>query len=936
MPLNLNEIRAATEHLVARWEDILKSETVSEDSHTHLFYADFFEALGLGKERAIKYENRAKDMRSGTTKFMDIFWPSKLLVEQKSPHKDLDKAEKQALDYIPLLTNRRDWPEYVLVSDFRVFRLLKLDKGKLMPEVEQRWSFSLGELAGKLDLFGFMTGYQRVSFAEQPPVNRKAAELMANLHDGLAETGFNGHQLEVFLVRLLFCLFADDTGLFRQPDVMKDYLEGNTRPTGEDTGPALSKLFQVLDTPEDERGNLRPEILRVLPYVNGGLFSENLRMPDFSKLAHEQLLDACAFNWREVSPAVFGSLFQTVMQPKQRRQLGAHYTAENNILKVINGLFMDELRERFDKIRNNKPRLKEFHLELAEMRMLDPACGCGNFLLLAYRELRELEVEVIKALNILPNGQLAQVIDVSLLSRLHVDQFYGFEIEEFPARIAEVAMYLVDHQMNLKLSGLFGKYFERLPLTKIAHITLGNALELDWADEVPVDKLTFILGNPPFVGKHLMTEKQTEEIDKVFSDVRGNGVLDYVTGWYGKAAALMKVNPAIRTAFVSTNSICQGEQVGVLWGHLLKEGFHIHFAHRTFAWTSEARGRAAVYCIIVGFGLEESEQPLLFEYAELKGQPHALKVRNISPYLTEGPNVVVQKATKSLSSYPDMMFGSKPVDDGNYLFTDSEREEFLRLEPKAENLFRPINSAEEFLNGRNRWCLWLKDALPTVLRSLPHVMERIEKVKRFRLTSKKKPTREAADRALEFAEIRQPNSNYLLFPRVSSENRHYIPIGFFPPNYIVSDGCICLPHATPYHFGVLTSAMHMAWVKTIGGRLKSDYRYSNQLCYNPYPWPSVTKAQQERIEELAQKVLEARAAHPQATLADLYDPLTMPANLRKAHHELDKAVDATYRKEPFKSEAARVAYLLGEYQKLEEPLSAAMAKPKRNVRTRKK
>lgn len=941
MNRNLSEIRAATHYLVKKWEEKLLAGEVNEKSHTGEFYRDLFDALGVGKEKAIKYEERAKGEAKGdNTKFIDIFWPTKLLVEQKSPKRSLDDAEKQALDYIPLLKHRREWPAYVLLSDFARFRLLKIadsNQGQLYPAVTERHAFTLNELPEKLDLLGFLTGYQRVSFAEQAPVNRKAAELMATLHDQLKATGYTGHNLEVFMVRLLFCLFADDTGLFRQADVLQEYIKDNTRSTGEDTGSALGSFFQALDQTEKVRQSARPEVLRTLPYVNGGLFSERLDMPYFTAKAHEQLLEACAFNWKDISPAVFGNLFQTIMRrtdENNRRQLGAEYTAEHNILKVINGLFMDDLRAEFNTIKHNTPKLKAFHEKLGTITCLDPACGCGNFLVLAYRELRLLELEVIKALhppekNLQINFFLSEVVNVS------ITQFYGFEIEEVPARIAEVAMYLVEHQMNMQLHNTYGMAEENFPLNRSAHVTLGNALELEWADHVPMDKLNYIIGNPPFVGSKMMNAKQRQDILGIFPKLKGNGILDYVTGWYGKAAQTMQAHPHIKTAFVSTNSICQGEQVGVLWGYLLGQGFHIQFAHRTFAWTSEAKGKAAVYCIIVAFGLEKPKQPMLYEYENLKGQPTAIAVKNISPYLSEGGNVVVQKTTQALCDVPPIVFGNQPIDGGNLILSPEEYQEFIKKYPQAKSLLRPYIGADELINGGLRYVLWLKNISPNTIKDIPEIIERIEKVKSFRNAAPQRVKH--ADKPSLFASERHPeNSTYIAMPSVSSERRSYIPMAFLDSSTIASNLCLIIPNANVYHLGVLTSTMHMAWVKNVGGRLKSDYRYSNQLCYNPYPWPTPTPAQKAKIEACVQAVLDARAKHlppnGQATLADLYNPLLMPPELLKAHKALDKAVDAAYRKAPFTTEAERIAFLLDAYQKLAEPLNAAMAKPKRKRR----
>jgi hypothetical protein len=530
-----------------------------------------------------------------------------------------------------------------------------------------------------------------------------------------------------------------------------------------------------------------------------------------------------------------------------------------------------------------------------------------------------------------------------------VDQFHGIEIEEWPARIAEVALWLTDHQMNLKVSEEFGLYFARLPLKKAPHIVHGNALRIDWQDVVPSWKLSYLLGNPPFVGSKMLSDEQRREMETIFSGTKGFGVLDYVACWYRKAAEYMAAenllakvlnNPEdnvsggahICAAFVSTNSITQGEQVGILWPDLLRRGIKIHFAHRTFQWNSEARGKAAVHCIIIGFGLQDVEQKWLFDYDTPKSEPHAVKAHNINPYLVDGPDVVLYKQITPLCNVVEMTKGSQPTDAGYLLMNDAEKAEMCKLESKSVQWIRKFVGADEFINGINRWCLWLKDCPPEVLRSMPEVIKRIEGVRQTRLASKKAATREWALKPTLFTEDRQPDNTYLLVPSVSSERRNYIPVGFMPPEIIASNLVLTIPNATPYHFGILCSTMHNAWMRAVCGRLKSDYRYSAGIVYNNFPWPEATEKQQATIENAAQGVLDARAKFPDSTLADLYDPLTMPPELVKAHQQLDRAVDAAYGKTGFKTEAERVAFLFQRYQQLTAPLALVNKSPKRKVR----
>lgn len=913
MPLSWNEIRARAGRFAKEWDG-----RGYEKGDTGAFYHQFFEVFGQkARDVNIYFEKRVK-LASSNQGFIDLFWPGTLLVEQKSQGRNLAKARTQATDYYLALKDF-ERPRYILLSDFQSFELLDL-------ETNEEYKFSLAQLAENVRHFGFIAGYHLEQYKDQPEVNIEAATLMGNLHERLEESGYTGIDLERLLVRLMFCLFADDTGIF-DPDSFLHYIENKTSEDGRDLGSNLIHMFEVLDTAPEKRQKTLDEDLARFPHVNGKLFAGLIRTPSFDAPMRQALLQCCRFKWNKVSPALFGSLFQMVMLPAEQRKGGAHYTSERNILKTIHPLFLDDLREEFEKIRDSKStqrksQLEKFHSKLGTLTFFDPACGCGNFLILAYRELRLLELEVLEALY--PKRQLE--LDVKSLSKVDVDQFYGIEIEEFPAHIAEAAMWLTDHQMNMKLSESFGQALTRLPLKKSANITHGNALTTDWKTVIAPNKLSYMLGNPPFIGKHLMTAKQDEELNAVFHDVKGAGVLDYVTAWYWKAAQYIQDKP-IKVAFVSTNSITQGEQVAVLWQPMLSRyGIRIHFAHRTFKWTideKKAKGMkiAAVYCVIIGFASHEADAPMLFDYEKPTSEPHRTEAKNVNPYLIDAVSVVMGKRTKPLCDVPEMCFGSKPVDDGNFFFTDSEKNEFLSKEPQAEPLIRPILSAQEFLHGEKRWCLWLKNADPSLLKKCPLVLERIERVRTFRLASKKAPTREAAKTASLFSEIRQPTSSYILVPRHSSENRQYVPFGFFDATHIVSDSCNCIPNASLYHFGVLTSLMHMDWMRYVCGRLESRYRYSNTLVYNNFPWPQNIKAEQVKdIEEKAQAVLNARAQFLNSTLADLYDPRTMPEPLLKAHNALDKAVDKAYRKEAFVSERQRVEYLFDLYQKLDAPL----------------
>ncbi len=588
MALSWTEIKDRALRFANEWKD-----DTSEDAEAKSFWDDFFTVFGVTRRRLAQFEKAVE--RPGRSKgFVDLFWPGTLVVEHKSRGRSLDDAYKQAVDYFVGLKDH-ELPRYVLVSDFARFRLYDLE------ETAEPHEFLLADLHLHVKEFGFMLGYQKRTYQEQDPVNIKAAQMMGSLHDKLKAVGYEGHTLEVYLVRLLFCLFADDTSIFDK-GIYQDYLSQNTRDDGFDLGSQMAMLFQILNTPADKRPKNLDDALAQFPYVNGKLFAEPLMIPTFDRAMRQMLLDCCALDWGRISPAIFGSLFQSVMNPVERRNLGAHYTSEKNILKVIRPLFLDDLRREFISIQQDKRKLTAFHGKLANLRFLDPACGCGNFLIITYRELRLLEIDVIKALQ---KGQ--QVVSVNDLVLVDVDRFCGIEYEEFPAQIAQVALWLMDHQMNMRISEEFGQYYIRLPLTKSATIVHGNALRTDWQSLLPPPKdgeeplqYSFILGNPPFIGSKMMTEEQRKDIMAIFPGVNGAGTLDYVSGWYAKASALVQAT-AVKAAFVSTNSITQGEQVGVLWGELLKRyKIAISFAHRTFRWSNEAKGNAAVYCVIIG------------------------------------------------------------------------------------------------------------------------------------------------------------------------------------------------------------------------------------------------------------------------------------------------------------------------------------------------
>jgi hypothetical protein len=665
-------------------------------------------------------------------------------------------------------------------------------------------------------------------------------------------------------------------------------------------------------------------------------------MADFSTAMREALLDACALDWSAISPAIFGSLFQSIMDDKARRNLGAHYTSEANILKLIKPLFLDELHAEFERVKGNRNKLFEFHKKLRQLTFFDPACGCGNFLVISYRELRELELKVLRADHELSAHKGQLTVDVHALIGVNVDQFYGIEIEEFPAQIAQVALWLVDHQMNLRVSEEFGLYFARIPLKSSPGIRHANALRLDWSEVLPAERCSYLLGNPPFIGAKFMDDAQREDSRLVFEGIDNSGLLDFVAAWYVKATRYVKSETNCRCAFVSTNSITQGEQVGVLWGWMLSQGIRIQFAHRTFNWSNEARGKAAVHCVIVGFGLQDLRNKTIYEHEDIKGTPLAVPAKNINPYLVDAPDVVLPRRNNPICDVPEIGIGNKPIDDGNYLFSTEERDAFIALEPQSKKWFRRWLGADEFLNGYERWCLWLGDCPPSELRAMPEAMKRVQAVKNIRLASKSAPTRKLADTPTRFHVENMPDTRYLVLPEVSSERRVYIPFGFENPETLCSNLVKVAPNASLLHFGVLSSTMHNAWVRATCGRLESRYRYSKDIVYNNYPWPGsagepLSDKHRNAIEQTAQCVLDARAQFADASLADLYDPLTMPPALLKAHQKLDAAVDAAYLpsggKKSYASDAERVAFLFELYQRITSLLPAPSVKKKQKAKT---
>lgn len=907
MPLSWNEIKTRAIAFSKDWQN-----GANEDADAKEFLIDFLNVFGISRKRVATFEHKVQKLNTADG-YIDLLWKGMLLVEMKSLNKDLDKAYQQAKDYCHGLKDH-DLPKLILVSDFQRLRLYDEDA--------QAHEFLLSDLVNNVQLFAPIAGYQKRTYKEQDPVNIDAAERMGKLHDKLKAIGYEGHALEVYLVRLLFCLFADDTGIFER-GIFHEYVEQKTNVDGSDLAPHIQQLFQILNTPEDKRLKLLDEHLSVFPYVNGKLFEEVLPVAAFDSEMRKILLNCCELDWGKISPAIFGSLFQSVMDEKARRNLGAHYTSEKNILKLIKPLFLDELWKDLNDAGSDKHKLKKLHDRISKLLFLDPACGCGNFLIIAYRELRLLELELVR--RILRNQT---VTDISQYFLVDVDQFYGIEYEEFPAQIAQVAMWLIDHQMNMEASVSFGEYFVRLPLKKSANIINDNALRVDW-NSLLIDSgkpvFDFILGNPPFVGTAYQDENQKADMSLLFLEVRSSGMLDYVSAWYIKAAQYLRENNSIedksaitKVGFVSTNSITQGEQVGILWSLMFNQfKIKIHFAHRTFKWNNEAKGNAAVHVVIIGFSNYNIEKKTIYVYDDVRGEPHELSVKNINPYLVEGSDIVLPSISNPIiSSVPKMQSGSAARDGGFLILSNEEKDELISRNPRIENFLKRFISGDDFINDVKRWCIWLKGVSPNDFRGVSEFQERFNQVRAFRLKSTRGGTMKMADLPYLFAEERQPDYDFLIIPKVSSENRKYIPIGYLSKDYIVSDKTFVVPNTTLFHFGVLTSMMHNVWMRYTCGRLESRYSYSNTIVYNNFPWPDeVTDKKMQAVREYAQSVLDIRGEFVNSSLADLYDPLAMPEKLLKAHQALDRAVDICYRSQPFANETKRIEYLFELYEK---------------------
>ena len=917
------EMRARAGAFAREWA----SET-REDAERQSFWNDWFEVFGINRRRrGVVFEQNVKKLK-GTTGQIDVFWPGQILVEHKSAGADLDAAMEQAEGYLHGLADE-ELPRLIVLSDFARFRVRNLD-AEPTTDVE----FAIAELPERLELFTYLAGYRPRWFEDQDEVNVQAAELMGLLHDQLEASNYGGHQLRVLLVRLVFLMFADDTGALGETGAFEDFIERKTSADGSDLGARLAQLFQVLNTSEAQRQSTLEEPLLTMPYVNGQLFSEPIQMAAFNTAMREILLRVCHFNWSKISPAIFGSMFQSVMKPAERHQIGAHYTTEKNILKLIRPLFLDELEAELDRIKNDARSLRAFTARLRKLTFFDPACGCGNFLVIAYRELRALELRAIRRILELDKrfreGQLG--IDVTLLAQVNVDQFYGIEVEEFPARIAEVAMYLMDHLANQQLSQEFGQYIVRFPLKSAAHIHVDSALRMAWSDVLKPEDCSYVLGNPPFVAKKHRNAEQAQDMKRTFAGAKGTGELDYVAAWFEVASRYI-TEPTTRVGFVATNSLVQGEQVPPLWPRLLDRGMQIDFAHRTFQWTSEARGAAVVYVVIVGFSRGGARaQKLLYDYEKpSSSDPLERPVTRINPYLTDGPTVIVRGRRTPMAAVPLIRYGSMPNDHGN-LLVEPEDKALVAADPIAAKYLKPLLGTHELMTNEQRWCLWLKDAAPADITASPTLRARVQAVAAHRAKSKRDTTRDLAATPSLFGEIRQPTRRYIAVPRHGSIRRAHLPMTIVEPTTIAHDSMLTVDTDDLYWLGLLQSQMFAAWVRAVGGRIKADPRISAEITYNTFPWPEgVGGAAQDRVRTATQAMLDSRANHAGVALEDLYDPLSIPADLVVAQRGIDRAVDALYGRGRF-DELKRATRLFELYAKAVGELTAAATAPRRRRR----
>lgn len=918
------EKRTAAARFAADWNG-----RGDEKRETQRFWIELLtKVFGVDGSTAISFEVPVK---LDHTSFIDGYIEStRVLIEQKGRDIDLSRGYKQSDGAMltPFQQARRyagylpynQVPRWIVVCNFQEFRIHDMNRPNDEPEV-----LKLADLEKEFHRLQFLIDTGSEHIKKEMEISLQAGELVGVLYDALLKQYKDPSDPETLkslnklCVRLVFCLYAEDAGIFGNRSMFHDYLQGHER----DARRAIIDLFKVLDTKPEDRDPYMDEDLAAFPYVNGGLFAdENIVIPRLDETIVDLILRKASedFDWSAISPTIFGAVFESTLNPETRRSGGMHYTSIENIHKLIDPLFLDGLKAEFEEIaavtveRTRKAKLEAFQRKLAGLKFLDPACGSGNFLTETYISLRRLENETISLLH---KGQI--MLDMGNPIQVSISQFYGIEINDFAVTVAKTALWIAESQTMKETEDVVHMTLDFLPLKSYANIVEGNALRTEWTEVIAKHELSYIMGNPPFVGYSLQSKEQKEDILSIYTDEKGKpyktaGKIDYVSGWYFKAAQFMQ-GTNIRTAFVSTNSITQGEQVAGVWKPIFERfGIHIDFAHRTFRWDSEASLKAHVHCVIVGFSIT----PNIHE-RRLFTSERVQIAENINAYLLDAPDVFIDSRSTSICDVPQMVYGNKPTDGGFLFLTAEERDELLQKEPETEKFVRQIYGASEYINNKARYCLWLVGASPAELRKSPFIMQRVEQVKQFRLSSTKAATQKSAETPTLFQEIRHPDSEYIIIPRHSSEARRYIPFGFVSPQIIVNDAVQIIPGAGIYHFGIMMSNVHMAWTRAVCGRIKSDYRYSKDVVYNNFPWPTPTNQQKAKIEQTAQAILDARALYPDSSLADLYDETTMPPELRKAHQQNDKAVMQAYGFwGKLNSESTCVAELMRMYQMLAE------------------
>ena len=921
--MNLKEQQKQAKSFIERWKD-----RGNERQDTQSFWLDLLQSV-YGIENPSEYIKFEDTVMMDHTSFMDGYIDTtKVLIEQKGANKDLSKAIKQsdgsfltpfqqAKRYSANLPYSKQ-PRWIITCNFKEFYVYDMEKPHGEPTV-----IRLEDLEKEAYRLEFIVGTSNEHLEREMAISMEAGEIVREIYSGLLKQYKNPdnpeslHAMNQLIVRLVFCFYAEDAGMFGKKTMFHDYL---SRFSSRDFRRGLLDLFNVLNTPIDERDPYLDDELSAFPYVNGGMFAENnLEVPQFTDELRESILEhaSSSFDWSEISPTIFGAVFESTLNPETRRSGGMHYTSIENIHKVIDPLFLDALKEELNEIRQIKQpatlknRAQQFQEKLSRLVFFDPACGSGNFLTETYLSLRRLENEAIK----LYVGDTV-LLDVGYdLVKVKISQLYGIEINDFAVSVANAAVWIAESQMLEETMSIVYSNIDFLPIKSYSNIVEGNALKLNWEEIVPKDKLSYIIGNPPFVGANSVSKSQKEELLDLFGKKSNAGILDYVSGWYAKAANLIQ-GTKIKCAFVSTNSITQGEQVSVLWEYLSSKGIYIDFGYKSFVWNSEAKDKAKVHCVIIGFSSKNNGNKMVFD------KDSKQIVESITPYLTEGKMIFVGRMNNPISLVEGITKGCQPTDGGNLIIEEEDYLEFIKQEPNARKYIKRLYGAVEFINNRKRYCLWLTGISPSELRSMPKVLERVQKVKEMRLNSSAEGTRKLAERPHEFRETYNFDS-YIIIPSTSSENRKYIPMGFMGKDDISTNANLIIPNATLYDFGILTSNVHMAWMRTVAGRLKSDYRYSAKIVYNNFPWPSVTEEQKQFIANTAQGILDARALYPECSLADLYDELTMPVELRKAHQANDIAVMKAYGmikkvdgKDTFLTESETVSKLFELYEKL--------------------